>query len=88
MIGKHTKIPETQVEEYMKRLCESNLVTRTVIATADGELNSSSVRHEGFAVPLLLFADEIAKDAHPFFGVHSREKPFFQRSVDSGAVQL
>ena len=86
MIGKHTKIPETQVEEYMKRLCESNLVTRTVIATADGELNSYSVRHEGFAVPLLLFADEIAKDAHPFFGVHSREKPFFQRSVDSGAV--
>ena len=33
---------------------------------------------EGFAVPLICFADEIAKDdVHPFFGVHNRKKPFF-----------
>ena len=78
LIAKHTQLPDNKVEEYMERICERNLATRTVIATAHGEMNSYTIRPEGFAVPLLCFADEIAKDdVHPFFGVHERKKPFF-----------
>ena len=78
LISKHTGLAEEKVESYMERICDMHLAERTVIATADGEMNSYTVRPEGFAVPLLCFADEIAKDdLSPFFGAHDRKKPFF-----------
>jgi len=83
LIGKHTGLAEGKVEEYMERICDLHLAERTVIATADGEMNSYTVRPEGFAVPLLCFADEIAKeDARPFFGTHDREKPFLNAPLN------
>ena len=60
----------------MRWLCESGIVIHTAIATAEGEINSYRVRAEGYAVPLLCFADEIAKKARPFFGAFERKKPF------------
>ena len=60
----------------MERLCNNNLVIHTAIATADGEINSYRVKAEGYAIPLLCFADEIAKKARPFFGAFERKKPF------------
>ena len=78
LISKHTHLPENKVEEYMKKICERHLATCAEIATADGKMNSYTVRPEAFAVPLLCFADEIAKkDVQPFFGAHDRKKPFF-----------
>ena len=77
LICKHTGYSEAEVEKCMKRLCENSLVVHTAIATADGEINSYRVRAEGFAVPLLCFADEIArKNVRPFFGTFDRKKPF------------
>ena len=78
LISKHTRLSEKRVEEYMERICGRHLATRTTIATAEGEMYSYAICPEGFAVPLICFADEIAKDdVHPFFGVHNRKKPFF-----------
>ena len=82
LIAKHTGLAEDKVESYMERICDLHLAERTVIATADGEMNSYTVRPEGFAVPLLCFADEIAKDIHPFFGTHDRKKPFFNSPLN------
>ena len=77
LICKHTGYNAIEVEKYITRLCDNHLVIRTVIATADGEMSSYSVRPEGFAVPLLCFADEIAKNnPRPFFGAFDRKKPF------------
>ena len=78
LISKHTQLPEDKVEEYMKKICARHLATCAQIATADGKMNSYTARSEAFALPLLCFADEIAKDdVHPFFGYHDRKKPFF-----------
>lgn len=83
LISKHTGLPEDKVEEYMDRICDLDLAERTVIATADGEMNSYTVRPEGFALPLICFADEIAKEnLHPFFGTHDREKPLFNAPLN------
>ena len=60
----------------MEILCKNNITTHTVIATAEGEINAYAFRKESFAVPLLCFADEIAKKARPFFGSFERKKPF------------
>ncbi|MBQ1617884.1 MAG: helix-turn-helix transcriptional regulator [Ruminococcus sp.] len=76
LICKNTGFTEAEVEKCMKRLCESGIVIHTAIATAEGEINSYRVRAEGYAVPLLCFADEIAKKARPFFGAFERKKPF------------
>ena len=77
LICKHTGYNHIEVEKIMRRLCDNHLVIRTMIATADGEMSSYSVRPEGFAVPLLCFADEIAKNnPRPFFGTFERKKPF------------
>jgi hypothetical protein len=77
LICKHTGYNHIEVEKIMKRLCDNHLVIRTMIATADGEMSSYLVRPEGFAVPLLCFADEIAKNnPRPFFGTFDRKKPF------------
>lgn len=77
LISKHTGIDPKEADRCMERLCDNNLVTRTVIATADGDINSYMLRREHFAIPLLCFADEIAKENfRPFMGKFDREKPF------------
>ena len=78
LISKNTGISENKVESCMNKLCENNLVTRSVVATADGNINAYLFRKESFAVPLLCFADEIAKrNVRPFMGEFSRQKPLF-----------
>ena len=76
LIRKSTGLSEKQVESCMVKLCENNLVTRSVVATADGNINAYVFRKESFAVPIICFADEIAKkQARPFMGDFSRTKP-------------
>lgn len=78
LISQHTGIDLAETDRCMERLCACNLATRSVIATADGDINAYVLRREHFAIPLLCFADEIAKkDLRSFMGEFKREKPFF-----------
>ena len=77
LISKNTGIDQNEVDRCMDTLCSFNLTTRTVVATANGDLNSYTFRKESFFIPLLCFADEIAKkNIHLFFGRFDRTKPF------------
>lgn len=76
LISKNTGLSENEVDRCMAILCDNNLTTHCVVATANGEINSYTFRKESFAIPLLCFADEIAKqNEQPFFGVYKRNKP-------------
>ena len=76
LISKSTGLSEKDTERYMKKICENNLAVRTVVATADGEINAYSFRKESLAIPLLCFADELAKkDMRPFLGYFDRKSP-------------
>lgn len=77
LISKHTGLNTKEVDRCMEPLCSHNLATRTVVATASGDLNSYTFRKESFVIPMLCMADEIAqKDYRPFLGGFFREKPF------------
>lgn len=74
LISKSTGIPVREADQYMKKICENNLAVQTVVATAEGEINTYSFRKESFAVPPLCFADEIAKkNLRPFLGSFDRK---------------
>ena len=69
LISKSTGMTEPEVDRCMSILCENNLTSHSIVATADGDINSYTFRKECFAIPLLCFADEIAKkNVYPFFG--------------------
>ncbi len=77
LISKNVGLSLQETDHCMQKLCEVNLVTCNVVATAEGNINSYNIRRESFAIPLLCFADEMAKkDWHPFLGEFNREKPF------------
>ncbi len=60
----------------MKILCGNNLAEHIKIAAVDGEIDAYTIRKESCAVPLLSFADEIAKGSpFPVFHMFDREKP-------------
>ncbi len=62
----------------MKTLCDKQIVHPMKIASVDGEINSYIIRFETNVLPLLCFADGIAKGSpHPVFGVCDRKKPVF-----------
>lgn len=76
LISHHTGIDEDEVERCMEILCQNNLATRNVIATLDGEINSYVFRQESSVIPLLCYADEIAKkDFCDFMVAFDRTKP-------------
>ena len=76
LIGKNTGLDIKDVERCMEILCENNLATRSVVATADGDLNSYMFYQESSVIPLLCFADEICKrDFRDLLGDFSRTKP-------------
>ena len=69
LISKSTGIEAAEIDKCMKKLCENNLATKTVVATAEGEINSYLIRRESYVIPLLCFADEMTKkDLRPFMG--------------------
>ena len=69
LISQSTGIDHGEVDRCMKSLCEKNIATHTVVATADGDINSYMIRRESFVIPLLCFADEMTKkDMRPFMG--------------------
>ena len=76
LISKGTGFDMREVERCMKMICENQLAERIKIATVEGEINAYAVRKASCAVPLLSFADEIAKGSpYPVFNMFDREKP-------------
>lgn len=76
LISKGTGLDMPEVERCMKIICDLQLAVSMKIAAVDGEIDSYSIRKECCAVPLLLFADEIAKGSpNPIFRMIDREKP-------------
>ena len=76
LIGKATGFDMCEVERCMNIICENNLAVHIKIATVEGQIDSYTIRKESCAIPLLCFADEIAKGSpFPFFNMFDREKP-------------
>ena len=76
LISSGTGFDMREVDRCMKIICENNLAARIRIAGVEGEINAYAIRRESRAVPLLLFADEIAKGSpYPIFNMFDREKP-------------
>ena len=76
LISKNTGVEIKDVDRCMDVLCENNLATRSVVATADGDINSYFIRRESYAVPLLCIADELSrKGKGPVIGKYDRKKP-------------
>lgn len=78
LISKGTGLELSDVERCMKTLCDKKIVHPMKIASIDGEINSYIIRFEANVLPLLCYADEIAKGCpYPTFGMCDREKPIF-----------
>ena len=78
LISQGTGMELSEVERCMKTLCDKMIVHPMKIASVDGEINSYIIRFEANVLPLLCYADEIAKGCqYPFFGLCDREKPIF-----------
>ena len=78
LISQGTGLELSEVERCMKALCDKKIVHPMKIASVDGEINSYIIRFEANVLPLLCYADEIAKGCqYPFFGMCDREKPIF-----------
>lgn len=76
LIAKGTGYGMREVERCMKIICDSQLAQRIKIAGVEGEIDAYSLRRESCIVPLLSFADEIAKGSpFPVFNMFDREKP-------------
>lgn len=76
LISKNTGIDTDEVDRCMEILCKNNLATRSVVATANGEIYSYMFHQESSVIPLLCFADEITKrDFRDFVISLNRTKP-------------
>ena len=79
LISKNTGLSLSKVDECMERLCNANLVNKSVIETANGEMYSYMFTNENAVVPLLLYADEITKtETLEFLWSFSRTKPLLK----------
>lgn len=75
-IGKYTGLSDEEVQHCMKKLCRSHLATHQAINTAEGEMHTYLFHQESSVVPLLCFADEIAKEDFTDLSlVFTRQKP-------------
>lgn len=83
LISKNTGLTESEVDSCMEVLCNNNLATKSVIGTAEGEIYSYMFNQESSVIPLLCYADEIAKTGfYDFVWSLSRTKPLL-KSTDS-----
>lgn len=78
LISKNTGISIQKVEEYMDDLLDANLVEKSTIETADGEMYSYMFTNENAVIPLLIYADEITKRDIIFNWSFSRTKPLLK----------
>lgn len=77
-VSKETGISKERAEEIMERLCQSNLLFRTLATTSDGDINIYLFKQESAVIPLLCFADEIlSENIRDIIMDISRTKPLF-----------
>ena len=78
LISEKTGLELEEIERCMKTLCDKHIVHPQKIASVDGEINSYIIRYEANVLPMLCFADEIAKGSpFPFFFFFFRKEPIF-----------
>ena len=76
LISQGTGLDPRETERCMRTICEYKLAYQMTIASVDGEIKSYEICREGSAVPLICFADEIAKKTpFPIFSILDRKKP-------------
>ncbi len=76
LISKNTNLTPDEVDKCMDILCDNKLATKSVVATADGEIFTYMFHQESSVIPLLCIADEIAKkDFHDVAAAFERTKP-------------
>lgn len=79
LISKNTGLAEEQIDKYMEILCKNNMATKSIIETADGEINSYMFKQESSVIPLLCFADELTiTESYDFLWSISRTKPLLK----------
>lgn len=78
LISQGTGLELQDVERCMQMLCDKQLVHPMKIASVEGKINSYIIRFETNVLPMLCYADGIAKGSpYPIFGVCDRKKPLF-----------
>ena len=78
LISKNTSLSIPKVEQCMEVLSEANLVEKSVIETADGEMYSYMFVNENVVIPLLIYADEISRTEYLCDWAFSRTKPLIK----------
>ena len=79
LISKNTGLSIEKVDECMEKLGKANLVNKSVIETANGEMYSYMFTNENAVIPLLLYADEITKTKMwEYMWSFSRTKPLLK----------
>ena len=75
LISQGTGLEPRETERCMRMICENRLARHMTIASVDGEIESYEICREGCAIPLLCFADEIAKrNPFPIFSILDRKR--------------
>ena len=76
LISQGTGLNTRDAQRYMEIICENRLANHMTIASVDGAIESYEICREGCAIPLICFADEIAKrNPFPIFSILDRKKP-------------
>ena len=76
LISQGAGLNTRDAQRYMEIICENRLANHMTIASVDGAIESYEICREGCAIPLICFADEIAKrNPFPIFSILDRKKP-------------
>lgn len=78
LISKNTGLSVSRVDECMDILSKTNLVEKSIIETANGEMYSYIFINENAVIPLLLFADEVMTCGAYYDWSFSRTKPLLK----------
>lgn len=62
LISQNTGLTPQEVDKHMEILCSRGFATRSSVAVAGGEIYAYMFKQENAVVPMLCFADELARD--------------------------
>ncbi len=76
LISQNTGLTPREVDRCMEILCSRGFATCTTVAAAEGEIHAYMFNQENAVVPMLCFADELARnDDNTFMWSFTRTKP-------------
>lgn len=76
-VSQDTGLNTREAGRCLRIICENRPANYMTIASADVEIESYEICREGCAVPLICFADEIAKNSFQIFSILDRKMPLF-----------